>query len=46
MTSDLDTYRTANILVKEYGAKWAAFMPTKRATVEPGCGAGSRHRPA
>jgi hypothetical protein len=31
MTSDLDIYRAANILVKEYGPEQAPLMAAKRA---------------
>jgi hypothetical protein len=31
VTSDLDIYRTANILVKEYGLEQAPLMAAKRA---------------
>jgi hypothetical protein len=31
MTAELDIYRTANILVKEYGAEAAPLMAAKRA---------------
>ena len=31
MTSELDIYRTANILVKEYGLEQAPLMAAKRA---------------
>jgi hypothetical protein len=31
MTSDLDIYRAANILVKEYGVEQAPLMAAKRA---------------
>ncbi len=31
MTSELDIYRTANILVKEYGPEQAPLMAAKRA---------------
>ena len=30
-TADLDIYRTANVLVKEYGAEQALLMAAKRA---------------
>jgi hypothetical protein len=31
MTADLDIYRTANILMKEYGVEQAPLMAAKRA---------------
>ena len=31
MTSELDIYRTANVLVREYGAEQAPLMAAKRA---------------
>jgi hypothetical protein len=38
MTADLDIYRTANILVKEYGAEQAPLMAAKRADALLGLG--------
>lgn len=38
MTGELDIYRTANILVKEYGAEQAPLMAARRADALLGIG--------